>query len=396
MLRNNFAHFVLRHRFNIKDIFSSVSGGATRQEFNLVRCFSSRQVMGWHFGDGNLAELNRAFAVAEYMAENGTDQPEGLSMYTSRLSDEAWAFALRYSPYHKVHTTLENLERVHSAMLEACLSLNTALAGMESAYELHSADRVTYERERSKATSSLLTFSALYASYVDVCYRIRDYAGLKKSEAYKRAVKRIIGKNAGEHSFAKGLRNFILHYHLVEPEISISWGSERSVKLLLESNYLLFSGFTWNADAQNYIQSNEKLDVIKATNTVIRDVRRLVKFHRKLAENRLGESKFAYETYIHERNRYHHLQKSVVDISAAFKRPTTVLSRILSDTIVRQTLDSTMAEDSVRHILSAMANRHQNLSEDTMKKVSQEIDELLRTRPRFPNTGAFLDGRRKT
>ncbi|UOA14035.1 hypothetical protein [Sulfitobacter dubius] len=395
MLKTDFALFILRNRFNLRDIFPSVSNGTTRQEFELSRCFHPHQIMGWHFGDGKLAELNLAFTVAQYMSNNGIDQPEGLSQYTSKLSDEGWAFALRFSPYHKVHIALENLQRVHSAMLEACLSLNAAMAGMESAYELHGSDRSVYIRERSKATSSLLTFSALYASYIDVCYRIRDYSGLKESNAYPRAVKRILGRNSGEHSFAKGLRNFILHYHLVEPEITISWRSERTVRLLLDANSLLFAGFNWAKDARSYLQSNEKLDVMAVTSTVIRDVARLVRFHQKIAEKRLCRSKLAYDTYVHERIRFHHLQKSVINLGAAFRRPTTVLSRVLDESVVLLALNSTMREDDVRNVLTALADRHRNLSADTKEAVAREIEELLATRPRLPNKGAFLGGRER-
>jgi len=192
-----------------------------------------------------------------------------------------------------------------------------------------------------------------------------------------------------------GTPNFILHYHLVEPEITISWGSERTVRLLLDANSLLFAGFKWNADARSYIQSNEKLDVMTATSTVIRDVGRLVRFHRKTAENRLSESKHAYDTYVHERIRFRHLQKSVIDMGAAFKRPTTVLSRVLDESVIHQALNSTMKEDDIRNVLSAFADRHRNLSADTKKEVASEIEGLLATRTKLPNKGAFLDGRER-
>ena len=101
------------------------------------------------------------------------------------------------------------------------------------------------------------------------------------------------------------IRNFILHYHLAEPELRIYSGSERRVQLLLDANTLLFSGFKWTRDARSYLQSNDKLDLMHFTRTAVRDVSRLVRFHGKVAENRLTEAKFAYDTYVHERARYH-------------------------------------------------------------------------------------------
>lgn len=327
------------------------------------------------------------------MSQNSTNQPKEFSLFTSTLNDEAWQFALRFAPYHKVHIALENLGRVHSAMLEACLSLNSAMAGMDSAFHLYESDMAAYRRERSRGTSSLLTFSALYASYIEVCYRIRDYAGLKTSLPYRRSIKRILGKNAGEHGFAKDLRNFILHYHLVEPDIVVSLGETRSVRLLLNSNFLLSSGFVWKPDARKFIQANEKLDVTQATDTIVKDVGRIVKFHHKVSERFLPNEKFAYDVYTMERTRYHHLHKSVIDIGAAFKRPSSVSSRILDKEITHQIVNSSLSDCEVRCILLALADRHKNLPTATREKVFREIEKVILTRPKLPNEGMFLDGR---
>lgn len=342
MLRKNFALFLLRHRFALRDIFPSASNAATRHDYKLARNFESLDTMRVHLGREGLAELNRAFAIAEYMAQSLTSHPEGFARYTSMLSENAWNFGINFAPFHKVHIALENLERVHAAMLEACLSLNSAMAGMESALVLRGTDKSAYHREQSKATSSLLTFSALYASYIDVCYRIRNYSKLRNKSSHSRAVQRILGKNAGKHDFVKDLRNFILHYHLVEPEVSVSWGEVRSVKLFLDANSLLYSGFKWTSKARAFLQSSEKLDVIETLSSVVSDVQRQIRFHRKIAEHRLANEKFAYDTYLHERLRYKHLHNSVVDTGKIVKRPTTVLSRILDESLIPLTLNSTM------------------------------------------------------
>lgn len=390
----NFCLFALRHRFELQDIFSLTSKENTHQVAALAQFLPGLALMNWDLSGKKLAELNRAFIVTEFVSENDTSQPEVLSAYISTLSEEAWFFALQFSPYHKVHTALENLERVHSAILEASLNLNTSMAGMDSATQLLGFQNKAYAREKSKATSHLLTFASLYASYIDVCYRIRDYCGLKQSQAYSRAIKRIIGNNAGAHSFAKGLRNFILHYHLVEPEITIKYREERTVKLYLDANSLLFSGFKWDSNAQHYIRSAEKLDVVAATTSILKDIGRVIRFHRKLAERRLSKSKFAYELYTHERTRYRHLEKATYDIGAACKRPTSVLSRVLDEGIIDSTFNSTLDDDDIRNVLTILADRHGNLSKDMKMKIARDIEKLLKSRPRLPNKGAFLNGQR--
>ncbi|NIY95780.1 MAG: hypothetical protein HWE39_11285 [Oceanospirillaceae bacterium] len=396
MLKPNFALFLTRHRFNLRDVLPTVSNGLTLHDFEIAKHFPPNQIFNWHGGDGQLAELGRAFAVAQYMAENGVGETEGFTFYTSLLSDEAWEFALRFSPYSKVDNALNNLERVHAAMRESCIGLNTAMAGMAAAMELHDRDTSAYVREQSKATSNLLTFSALYASYIEVCYRIRDYCGLKESQAYRRAIGRLIGEESGEHDFAKGLRNFILHYHLVEPSVTISWGDERTVKLLLNSNALLYGGFDWTTNARLYIQKQKDLDVIATTNVVLRNVNRIVRFHRKMADKKLRDSKRAFDTYRHERSRYKHLSKSVTDMGAIFKRPTTILSRTVDENLIEQALNSTLSEDDVRTVLATLADRFRNLSDDAKAAISLEVEELLKKNPRYPNGGAFLNGRKWT
>lgn len=392
-MRMSFSLFILKHRFQMEDIFSATCANLTRQEFNLFRCFDGHNVLSWYSKGEKLTKFNRSLSVAQYMSQNSTNQPREFSKYTSNLDEEAWQFAVRFSSYHKVHIALENLERVHSAMLEACLNLNSAMAGMETAFELDGNDLSRYRRERSRATSNLLTFSALYASYIEVCYRIRDYAGLKKSAPYSNAIRRIIGKKSGEHNFTKDLRNFILHYHLIEPDIEVSQGKTRTVRLLLKSDYLLFSGFVWKSEAQKYIQASEKLDVMKAITTVTKDVGRVVKFHQKMAERFLPEEKFAYDVYVRERNRYRHLQKSAIDLGAAFKLPSSVSSRVLDKELTNHILQSSLSDEEMRLTLLTLADRYKNLSTITKELLSREIDEILLSRPRLPNVGSFLSGR---
>ena len=204
----------------------------------------------------------------------------------------------------------------------------------------------------------------------------------------------VIGKNFGAHRFVKGLRDLILHYHLVEPNIIVSIGEKNTVQLLLDSNSLLFAGINWTADARDYIRSERKLDVLQTTNTVVKDVARLVRFHRMIAERRLPKEKLAYDTYLHERTRLIHLQNATFDPSALIKRHSPVLSRVIDPSVMEVTLNSTIPDDELRMLLTTLANRHQNLSLDKMAVVVDEIEQILRRRIRYPNTGSYLDGRK--
>ena len=394
MPKENFESFVARHRFKPREFFASHSTDMTPQLSRLIKFFPQLDQFMYWAEVRQLSEFSRALAVASYMANSDMDRPDGFAAVTSMLQEESWNYSLRFSPYHKVHTALENLERVHAAMLEASFGLNAATAGMESALELQRSDKSAYVREQSKATSNLLTFSALYASYIDVCRRIRTYSKMKKSKAYERGIRRVIGKNFGAHRFVKGLRDLILHYHLVEPNIIVSIGEKNTVQLLLDSNSLLFAGINWTADARDYIRSERKLDVLQTTNTVVKDVARLVRFHRMIAERRLPKEKLAYDTYLHERTRLIHLQNATFDPSALIKRHSPVLSRVIDPSVMEVTLNSTIPDDELRMLLTTLANRHQNLSLDKMAVVVDEIEQILRRRIRYPNTGSYLDGRK--
>lgn len=328
------------------------------------------------------------------MSECSTNQPENFSRLVSSLDDEAWNFSIQFTPYKKVIVALNNLDVVHAAMLEAVLALSAAKAGMENSVEFDGFGSDVYAREQSKATSSLLNFSALYASYIDVCRRVRKYSGRLNDKAYRHAIHRLIGENSGAHDFIKGLRNFILHYHLPQPGIQITSGKVRSVDLYLESSSLLFSGFDWTSDARSYLQREARLDIHNAVTVVMGDIDRLVKFHRKLSEKGMQREKFAYDVYTYERVRLKHLQNSVVDLNAAFlKRPTTTISRLISKDLVEQVLNSLLPDDEVRMVLSSLADRHKNLSFDARRSVTREIEKLLKERARFNNTGTYLQGR---
>ncbi|MDP3340647.1 hypothetical protein [Frigidibacter sp.] len=289
---------------------------------------------------------------------------------------------------------LENLKQIHVAMLEACLGMNSAMAGMASAMEIAEVPSGTYEREQSKSTSHLLNFLALYSLYVDICRRIKSEAGIPKTSApYHRAIRRITKSNWGKHSVTGDLRNYVLHYLLENPRTVIHINETRTVNLVMDANALLYSGFDWKSDAKSFLQTSPDLDVIEVTRAVAKDVARLIKFHENLVESRLSHQKIAYDTYIHERARFKHLQKSAVDMGRVIKRPTSMLSRLIDKTVIEGTINSALSDEDVRTVLCTLANKYDNLSADAMRNLTSEVNLLLRQRRRFPSAGAYLQGR---
>lgn len=392
MAQETLAGFITRHRFRPWDIIPNATSGTSRQHYEFLRLFPSDQVLRVLFDKG-LINLSRAFCLAQYMAENATEEPDEFARLVSSVDDEVWAFALTFSPYHKVSAALQNLKLVESAMLEAGLSLNSAMAGMESAMAFPGSDTRSYEREASKATINLLNYSALYASYVDVCRRIRQYMGLKGSPAYNRAIMRIINTNSGTHEFVKGIRNFMLHYHLVEPQVVVHQSEERTVSLLLEADKLTRDGFEWSVGARTFLNENRKIDIISITNSISRDVSRLIEFHYKMVDKRLKKEKDAYEWYKYERNKLDHLSRSMSNIEAIFKmRPRPILAKVLDQKIIENVLFSSLSDAKVRLILNDLANRHKNLPSDMKPAIDREISKLLSKRVRFPTTKAYMSG----
>ncbi|PJI41115.1 MAG: hypothetical protein CTR54_11845 [Rhizobium sp.] len=393
MPRETLQTFLIRHRFSPWEIVP-LANGISREDYALLRLFPGNLVLFGRLFDEQLLELSRSFCLAEYMAVSATNQPEEFAQMVSSVGREAWSFALRFSPYHKVSAALENLRLVQDAMLEAGLSLNAAKAGMESAMSFPHSDTRSYEREESKATINLLNFSALYATYIDICRRLRRYSGLAESPAYNRAIKKIIAKNVGKHDFVKDLRNFILHHHLLRPSVIITHGEVRTAALLIKSDSLVIDGYKWKSEARGFIQSNREIELTVLTTDISKDIARLVEFHEKLVGQYLKREKTAYELYKYERAKADHLVKSVTNIEAIFKlRRLSLLSKIVDKKLLEKVLTSSLTDDEVREIIALFANRHKNLAPEMKASVDREITKLLRTRPKFPITKAYIGGR---
>lgn len=279
-------------------------------------------------------------------------------------------------------------------MEEAGLSLNAAKAGMESTMSFTHSDTRSYEREEAKATINLLNFSALYATYIDICRRLRKYSGLEKSSAYNRAVSRIVSSNSGKHSFIKDLRNFILHHHLLQPSVTITYGRARTTALLIQSDALVIDGYNWKREARDFIQSNQEIELTDLTADISEDISRLVEFHEKLVGRYLKAEKSAYELYRYERSKVDYLAQLATNIEAAFKiRPRSLLSKIIDKKLLERLLSSSLTDDEIKEIIALFANRHKNLAPDMKVSIEREIENLLWSRPRFPKTKAYLAGR---
>lgn len=263
---------------------------------------------------------------------------------------------------------------------------------MDFSFSKSRSNRSIYKREQSKATTQILNFAALYASYIDVCRRIREACHLKDKPSYDRAIERIIGLNRGVHNFTKELRNFLMHYQIVEPSINISYGANRSVQLYLDTRSILYSGYKWKTKSREFLQKAEKIDVVQTLETVTEDVDRLVRFHHKLVEKRLFDEKFAYDSYMNERERHNHLQNAQLNIGAAFKQPRSLISRTLDDDFVQSVLNSALPDDEVIMLIVTFANRHYNLSKKLLEQLQTEIQDLLARRPRYPVGVPYLQG----
>lgn len=382
--------FLMRHRFPIGEV--AEWGLNSLQKSRLLELLPRHHWLVWHLKNKELRSLSVALALGSHMANCDTDDDENFAKFSSVLNDEQWRFALRFCPYHDVAATLDNLVLVQSAMDDAYLGLNTALAGMEVAIVGRLSNTNAYDLEKSKATSNLINFTALYSSYIDACRRIRKMVGMPDEKPYNRAIRRLIAENSAQHSFIKDYRNFQLHYRIVEPHIVVRGGKERKSSLCLSANQLLFSGYAWKEEARIFLGSSEKLDVIRTAAVVLADVKRLVRFHRKFTERRLRHQKEAYEQYCHERDRHDHLQSSMIDIGAIFKQPKSLIARLLNREFVEQVLNSALSEDDMFSMLSGMANRHKNLPKHVQKKLESEVKQLIKKRQTFARAGAYLQG----
>lgn len=392
MHQESFRGFIVRHRFKLRDIADGRH--SSKDEIRLTRAFPSDELLTWHLQSEELRKLFIALALGSHMAECDTDDHDAFARLSSKLNEEQWGFALRFCPYHDVSITLDNLALIQSAMDEAYLGLTRALAGMDATFGGPISNASAYNLEKSRATSNLINFTALYATYVDSCRRIRKLVKMDRRESYDRAIRRLIATNSGHHSFIKEYRNFQFHYRITEPFTVTRMDGARQSNLCLSSNELIQSGYRWQPATRTFLKCDERVDVIATAAIILRDVKRLIRFHRKLAERRLRREKFAYDTYRHERDRHNHLQSSRVDIGAIFRRPSSLVERLLDQSFVESIVNSALSDDEAFEMLVRMADRHRNLSSDVKKSLATQIRAIVERRPNYPRADAYLQGRK--
>lgn len=391
-MKESFQSFLMRNRFKAWDLINPRE--LTIEDYNLSTSFNGLEFLWLSQKHDELRRLGTALMLAQYVAECKTDQNEIFSQLVSYLRDDEWKFTLRFCPYHKVDVAIKNLEVIQSAMDDSCIGLSSAKAGMETAVTHGKRGNASYEREQSKATAQILNFSALYASYVDVCWRIRDYCKLTESNAYKRAILRLTTKNSGAHSFFKDLRNFMLHYHIQAPGLTTIYGEHKVSVINLNSADMLYSGFKWKNSSREFLQSHESIDILESASSVVEDVGKVVEFHKYLISRSLKNEDFAYKYYLSERKRLKHLQKSVSDINAIFGKKTPLLERLSSKEFAIEMASTQLSDKQLKSLIFNHANRYANLPKKVVNQLKDEIDNFVMRRPRYPTGGAYLSLRK--
>lgn len=380
MNKENLSTFILRNRFQIGDfVHGREDVDSLRQ---VLKYFPEIKRGNWFINMINSQKLEIIFSLIEYVSHNKIDEKDSFSDTLSDIDDERWKFILRFAPYHKVHTALENLNTVHRAMVESCLGLNAALGGMDSAVEFGEHGSISYDRERSLATSCLLNLSALYASYIDVCRRIAEYGHIANETFYRRSISRLIKGKEGQHAFLKDLRNFILHYRLVEPNYKchIDMKGGRSIVLYLDSHDLLYVGKKWSAPARAFLQKNDEVDILKCASQVTKDVDRIIQFHDKLMRIRLKEERYSYEFYLKERAKIKHVQKTSTAFNKIFRQPDRFLEKLVDSNIINLLIKSDLSNERISEIIIDIADPYRNVPNEIIKKLSSEISHKMKRR----------------
>ncbi|WP_138514283.1 hypothetical protein [Maricaulis alexandrii] len=328
------------------------------------------------------------------MSSYETGDDEHFAILVSELSDEQWRYAIRLCPYHKTVGFIHNLEFLYEAMERSLVDLSSARSAMAASMIFLDTTRPLYEASQLQAATYFLNFTSLYATYLDVCRRVRKVAGLSESVAYNKAVFRLIGRNKGKHAFVRDCRNYQLHYEVIKPSVQVSWGNDKNELLYIDNNEVLYSGWDWKAESRNFLQSCDKTDLLDVTEKVLRDIKRSVSFHRRISERWLRGEKNAYESYLRQRDRYKYLESSQVDIGAIFKRKSILFQKLIDRNLLNDLYKSSLSNDEVKLLIEKIVDRHKNLPAKTKKKLSSEIDKFLANRSERPVLGAYLQGRR--
>lgn len=395
MITKNFAAFLVKNRFQYKEIADyndDVGLIVSLSEF-----FSPFQTIGWDNYRKEIRKITIAMFLGYHMADSCIERREDFARLLSELGDDEWLYSLKYCPYYEVDLLFKNLELIKTGMEEVCIGLNTSLKIMELSISEGIISDEKYHQEKVKATLYLMNFSMLYSAYVDICRKIRKKNGMPPEKNSSDAIRRIIKKNQGPHVFAKELRNFFMHFRIISPSASVNIRFEdryrKDSHLYIASHELLSSGYRWNLEARQFIQSSDDIDVIKTIFSVIKDVAVIIKFHQKLVSIYLKKEKSAFEYYSYERKRFKHLQNSIYDIGKALGRPQSLLVKLVGDEAIDQIFSSALSNEQVHLMLSNLANRHQNIPNRVKEKIEEEIKKSLINRNTRDNLTPYLEGR---
>lgn len=388
MIYSNLQYFLWRYKFTINELSDDQTIGLQFADY-----FPPYDYLHWKIRRDTKRKFTISLLIGSYMSDYSMDDHDTFAKLLSRIDDEYWSFALNFCPFHKILSALENLSYVATAMDDAFLNLNTSLSGMEVAGIRNITKDGVFARQRSLATSSFLSFTSLYATYIDFCWRIRDLLDVPR-DVHGRAIGRLIKKNSGMHAFFKSYRNFQMHYKIIEPEFQGELSRTPKSKLLLDSSDLLYSGFDWPQNARKFLESRRKIDLIECSTDVLSDVRRVIKFHTNIVHSRRGKEQFAYETYLRERKRQKHLLSAITDLSGAlFRRPVPLLERLLDRPLIERVLQSSLTEAEMIETLTNLADRHKVLPPDVRAALDREIRKHVSKRPIYPSAGGYVDGR---
>lgn len=394
MSRTTLQSFLATNRFRVRDILPR-SLGISRGDVEIIRAFAPMRVADWSFSDKKALEFRYSLVLAEYMADCSTEGIDDFRRLISCVGEDAWVYALKFCPYHKISVAIDSLLLVQTSIFNAYVGMNASAAGMGASMSLAEGRDTIYVREQHQLISNLLNFVSLYNLYVDICRRVKIYAKIEKdSEPYRRAIWSIMKERKGVHEFVRELRNYMLHFNLERPGIVTKIHPVRVSSVVLHADKIFASGFSWGAAARRFLSENERLDILSIAKDVVRDIDRLVKFHVRICENRLPEERRAYATYIFERERFHHLQRALVDHSMIFSRKsTTHVSRLVDPDILGFLVNSAIPNDVVKNIIISIANRYSNLPSDMVRSISQEVDVIISKREFREEASPYFEGR---
>jgi hypothetical protein len=251
-----------------------------RQAIDLNRLYGQGSWPAFQIGKDSYRSFRRAMAVAEFISQNGSPEDANFKKALLQVSPEQWSYALRQHAFHDTFERLGGLELCAQAFGNAVVDLGSD-AGHLAAIALSEGWRSTaYRDARRRSSGRLLAAAALHSNFIDVARGLLSSVSRNPSVA-RRGLQRVIGNNEAHHTLLKDLRNFQLHYKIVEPDISLrSDENGRAHRLYLDVTMLLTSGYNWKAGAKSvFVQlKTDELEVAPLLEMIARNLDAQVEF----------------------------------------------------------------------------------------------------------------------